>query len=125
MTVVALSAAPDGDAVMVELPDSVDDQLRALCRLIGCAAAEAIVVGPDLLIWLDDNHIDPVAWLNPGASTLAASVTGRADIQGVAVSLARPTSMVISSRCQPGGGILSSGLGPWRRRTPPPVSDRN
>jgi len=85
MTVVALSVAPDGHAVMVELPDSPHDQLRALCRLIGCAAVVAVVVEPDLLIWLDDNHIDPVASLNPVASTLAASVTGRVDIQGVAV----------------------------------------
>ena len=61
MTVVALSVAPNGHTVMVELPDSSHDQLRALCRLIGCAAVVAVVVEPDLLIWLDDNHIDPVA----------------------------------------------------------------
>jgi hypothetical protein len=85
MTRVALSVAPDGHAVMVELPDSSHDQLQALCRLIGCAAVEAVVVEPDLLIWIDDNRIEPVAALNPVASTLAASVTGRADIHGVAV----------------------------------------
>src|SRR6478736_3527371 len=97
MTVVALSVAPDGHSVMVELPDSSQDQLRALCRLIGCAAVVAVVVEPDLLIWLDDNHIDPVAPLNPVASTLAASVTGRADIQGVAVFTGSAEKLITGS----------------------------
>jgi hypothetical protein len=61
MTVVAVSVAPDSHAVMVELPDSPHDQLQALYRLIGCAAVEAVVVEPGLLIWIDDNHIDPTA----------------------------------------------------------------
>lgn len=85
MTVIGLSVATDGNAVMVELPDSPHDQLQALYRLIGCGAVEAVVLGPDMLVWIDDNHIDPAAALNPVASTLAASVTGEADIHGVAV----------------------------------------
>jgi hypothetical protein len=36
-------------------------------------------------MWIDDNHIDPAAPVNPVASTLAATATGSAEIHGIAV----------------------------------------
>ena len=85
MTISGLSVAPDGRAVPVELPDAPEDQLRALHRLIGCAGVDNIRIGSDLLMWIDDNHIDPSAPANQVASTVAATATGSAEIHGVAV----------------------------------------
>jgi hypothetical protein len=85
MTISGMSVTPDGRAVTVELPDASEDRLHALQRLMGCAGVDKVKLESDLLMWIDDNHIDPAAPVNTVASTLAATATGSAEIHGIAV----------------------------------------
>jgi hypothetical protein len=67
---VALVLHPDGTLMELNLPTNVDDNLKTMCKAIGCRLVDVVRLTTNLDMWIDDEGLYGQA-MNPAATALA------------------------------------------------------